>query len=153
MLLVSSHRWNRTTTRAANVTLTSQYFVAVHFTRAKQTAATNAWGGLHADLILFGLARSYEVLLFNGDPCAWLYIEVAVMALVTHRWTLGTPIKTFLMSWEGPQSSRVARHERQTRTPNLQLRTSDSWIWFFLSFAPFLSVTFRRGTEVRNRGS
>lgn len=80
--------------RAANVTVTSQYFVAVHFLKSKADTSNSRKPSIHTDCV-FEFGWTYEVLLFNDDPCAWLYIEVAVMAWVTHRWTLGMPIKTF----------------------------------------------------------
>ena len=96
------------------------------------------------------LAFDFAVLLFNGDPCAWPYIEVAVMAWMTHRWTLGMPIKPCLMSWE--------RASKEAKWPDMRDRlephnpwpgTSNSCVWFFFSFATFVSVSFRRGTKVQ----
>lgn len=123
--------------RVASVTLTSQSFVAVRFT-AK-------WGCRRVDL-----AFDFAVLLFNGNPCAWPYIEVAVMAWMTHRWTIGMPIKPCLMSGE--------RASKEAKWPDMRGRlephnpwpgTSNSCVWFFFSFATFVSVSFRRGTKVQ----
>lgn len=86
----SDHRRKETTVRTVNLTVTSQYMVTLHLPEAKLSDILNA----HADWI-FEFDWSYETLVFNDDPPAWLYIELSVMAWVIHRWTLGMPIKTF----------------------------------------------------------
>lgn len=144
MSLVSVHRWNRITKRAANVMLTSQFWDSAFYKTIADGANLYEVASMQ---IYFGFDWSYEALLFSSDPCAWLYIKVHGLGdSQVDSWHAN---KDFLMSWEGPQSSKMTRHVRPTGTPSLWHRTSNSCIWCFLSFAPFLSVTFRRGTKVR----
>ncbi len=92
--------------RAANVTLTSQCFDRVDFTRVQQADTSNfyVWGCPHADLT-FDFDQSYEVLLLKGEPFAWLYIKVHGLGdSQVDFWHANKDF--FLIGWDGLKATK-----------------------------------------------